>query len=453
MIKKLRRKFVVAAMLAVVIVLGVIMITINVLNHRSMVADADEILNVLQENGGEFPIGPGRKDSDMPEPPGNTPLEPNGEDQDDMFDDDLDDLDDDPFEDLSRLSWYSEETAYESRYFVVTVDENGNFLEINLQRIAAIDSDSAREYASKVIKSGSSSGFSGNYRYSVSETDDGSSRIIFLDCSRSISSFRSFLYISILVSLIGLAGIFVLVLVFSGRIVRPVEESYEKQRRFITDAGHELRTPLTIIDADVSVAEMELEGAQDNEFLQDIKAQTKRLSTLTDELIYLSKMEEGSSPLTMMEFPVSELAEECAESYTSRAVIDNKDFAVDIQPMVSFTGDQRSILQLINLLLDNAFKYSPAGGKVSFSLKHEDQKLLLRVENDSAPIPQDDIAHLFDRFYRADKSRNSSTGGHGIGLSVAHAIVDSHKGKITASSRDGNSLRMDVVLPDNKIRS
>ena len=244
-------------------------------------------------------------------------------------------------------------------------------------------------------------------------------------------------------------AVFLLLIFFSGRIVKPVSESYEKQKRFITDAGHEIKTPLTIIDADAELVALD---CGENEWLEDIKKQTKRLTALTNDLIYLAKMEEGQKNSTKIEFPLSDVVEETAESFRARAVNENKKLDIDIQPEITYCGDEKAIRQLVSILVDNAVKYSD--GTKSISVKLEGQggtsKLSkgfrLQVFNSCEHIEQESVKHLFDRFYRAEQSRNSQTGGYGIGLSVAKAVVDAHRGKITADTADGKSLKITVVM-------
>lgn len=125
-----------------------------------------------------------------------------------------------------------------------------------------------------------------------------------------------------------------------------------------------------------------------------------------------------------------------------------KELSLHIQPMLPCTGDEKAIRQLLSILLDNALKYSPAGGKLELRLQKQGRNLLLTVFNTtSQPVERDKLPHLFDRFYRSDQSRNSQTGGYGLGLSIARSIVQAHKGKIRAESPDGNSLLVIISLP------
>lgn len=406
MIRTLRIKLITASMLSLLLVLTVIFGTVGILNYRKIVEDADSILAILKENDGRFPVGKHSEGEFFPadgQPKGNRPFSP--------------------------------ELPYESRYFSVFLTEDGTIMAVNTGKIAAVDTQTAVEYAQLVLESGDSKGFVRDYRYIVYPSGD-EIHIIFLDYGREMSSFRTFFVTATGVGLIGLLAVLLLLIVLSGRIVKPFSENYEKQKRFITDAGHELKTPLTIIDADAEVLEMDI---GENEWLCDIKNQTKRLTQLTNSLILLSRMEEQPQ-VEKIEFPISDLAKETLETFQTVAKTHNKTISGQIEPMLSMTGDENAIRQLITILLDNAIKYSDEGGKIELSLKKQKNMMYLSVYNTAEAISRDNLVHLFDRFYRTDKSRNSKTGGYGLGLSIAAAIVNAHKGKITAATQDEKSL-------------
>lgn len=156
-------------------------------------------------------------------------------------------------------------------------------------------------------------------------------------------------------------AVFLLLVFFSGRIVKPVSESYEKQKRFITDAGHEIKTPLTIIDADAELVKLE---CGESEWLDDIKKQTKRLTALTNDLIYLARMEEGQKNAVRIEFPLSDVVDETAESFRARAINENKQLEINIQPGLAYIGDEKAVRQLVSILVDNAVKYADSEGKI-----------------------------------------------------------------------------------------
>ena len=236
----------------------------------------------------------------------------------------------------------------------------------------------------------------------------------------------------------------ILVVVFSKMVFKPVAESDRKQRQFITDAGHEIKTPLTIIDANTEVLEMEHGESQ---WTQSIRGQVKRLSALTANLIALSRLDEGGRQLQKLEFSLSDAVSETARSFQALAMTQEKSLDARITPNLTYRGDEAAIRQLTGILLDNALKYSDGPGQICLSLKPRGRSgCTLTVTNTVQGLEPGDLNCLFERFYRADRSRNSVTGGYGLGLSIARAIVSAHKGKIGAESPDGKSLTIHVNL-------
>ena len=416
MIKRLRKRFILSAILSVFVVLFLIIGGINLFNYMEVVKEGDNVLNILMDNGGVFP-----------EHMMHDPVErrmPRGD---------------------GRIN--SPEIAFESRYFSVRIDKSGSVLSTTTERISAVDKATAEEYAGKVNSSGKERGFIGDYRYySRQDPADQSRLIVFYDCGRSLGNFRSFLLISVIISAGAMILVSIIIFIVSGRMIKPVAESYEKQKRFITDAGHEIKTPLAIINADTDVLSMDI--GEDNEWVTDIRKQTKRLTELTNDLILLSKMEEGASMLTVTDVDLSSVLVEQAESYKARAVTCGVDYQSSIDGNVHVRGDRKAIEGLINILLDNAVKYCPQGGIISVGLAKSGRGAVMTVTNDTKEdISEEDLKHLFDRFYRTDRSRNSETGGHGIGLSIAGAITEAHGGRITAAKKASNQISFTAILP------
>lgn len=335
MIRKLRVKFIAMSMLSLLVVLLAIMGSVNLVNYQGIVEDADQVLDILVDNNGSFPRQENQKQGDGSAPPSDSGL--------------------------GGLRELSPELPYESRYFSVLLNSEGEVETVDTGKIAAVDTSAAIEYAQEAVSRGTERGFLSDYRYAIT-SDESGTRVIFLDCGRNLSTFYTFLKASCGISAVGLAAVLLLMVLFSGRIIRPVAESYDKQRRFITDAGHELKTPLTIIDADAEVLEMDI---GENEWLQDIRRQTDRLAKLTGALIALSRMEEGEEQFQMIDFPISDVVGETAQSFQALAKTQNKRFESSIQPLLTLHGDENAIRQLTGILLDNALKYSPEGGERS----------------------------------------------------------------------------------------
>lgn len=186
----------------------------------------------------------------------------------------------------------------------------------------------------------------------------------------------------------------------------------------------------------------------ENEWLEGIQAQVKRLAGLTNDLVYLSRMEETEEKLQMIEFPFSDVVSETAQAFQGIVQATGKQFQCRVEPMLSLNGNEKSIRQLVNILLDNAMKYSPEGGKVALSAERQGRYIQLSVWNTTiVPVEKQNLSHIFERFYRLDSSRSTQTGGYGIGLSVAKAIASAHNGKISAATQDSHSLQILVQLP------
>ena len=271
-------------------------------------------------------------------------------------------------------------------------------------------------------------------------TKSNSTVVAILDCAQPLDSVRDVVFLSIGISAFGILVVLLVLSIISESIVRPISEGYEKQKRFITDAGHDLKTPLTVINADAELLEMEI---GENEWLADIKKQTARLTSLTGDLIYLSRMEEKqTTPHT--DFPLSEIAEEVVSSFSAPAITKGITLKSQIDPALYYNGHEDSIRKLMTLLIDNAIKYSPEGDTVEFALVKQGRTITLKTTNRAPGLNSKSVQHMFDRFYRSDSSR-SSNGGFGIGLSVAKAIVTSHKGRIYAH-KQRDLLIIDVIL-------
>ena len=525
MLKKLRRKFIAIAMLSVSIVLIAIVGMINIANYISTNEALDARLKLIAGNGGTFPdlleqknmgVGSNKKNDEntntgteststdtenantdtfgntadestnketptLKEPPsGRTDVQP----PEDMNQADLNENNINE-NDLKRHG-ISPESQFDTRYFTVTINSKGDVENIDTSKIASVSSENAAQYAKKLWKSGKKgdgkNGFSESFKY-MTVGEGGSTMYIFLSCQRELSTIRTYVLASVGISVFGLAVVFVMIYFFSGKILKPVSESYEKQKRFITDASHEIKTPLTIIDANTEVIEM-MEG--ENEWTSSTRKQVARLTSLTEKLVFLSRMDEEATKLEMLEFSLSDAILDTAEPFKVIARTKGKKLTIDVTDGILYTGDEKTIRQLVSILLDNAMKYSGCSSasfekdninkknlnktnlnkttqtqndcvtttgdkapEIEISLKPSGKNRIITVWNtvdETANIKKGRQDMLFERFYRTDTSHNSKTGGFGIGLSAAYAIVKAHKGKITAESKDGRSIKFTIVL-------
>lgn len=458
MVKKLRRRFIAVTILSVFCTIALLTIIINGISYQNVLDRSDWTLSVLAANHGTFPeslLIKERHNSVEVSGSGDvkekstiivqkkrrfSKLNPK------------DDTNDRSYIFRIQLDNKARTSAqpFETRYFSVLTDSAGTLREVDSSQLLAVNKDALESIQRKAERKLSKDGkcaFIEDFRCTRVTEKDGT-RYVYLDCSHSLDNFRAFRNVSILVCLIGVTIISALITFFSGKILRPVAESYEKQQRFITDAGHEIRTPLTIINADVSVLEMEQEGDETNEWLEDIRQQTRRLSNLTEELVYLTRMEEvQKTSVNMKRLNFSKIVGDVAHSFESRALVSEKKYDCSVAEDLFLRGDESALRKLVSILLDNAFKYSSDSGDIRLRFYRQGKSIFLTVSNSVDEIPKDSIPHLFDRFYRADSSRNSETGGHGIGLSIAQAVVRAHGGKIVAYTPDGKSLRITATFP------
>jgi signal transduction histidine kinase len=336
----------------------------------------------------------------------------------------------------------NEETRFQTRYFLVELDEEGTAREIDTSHISAVTSSDALEYTDKVISSGKTGGYTDYYKFKTFTTPEGS-MLIFLDCRKELQMVLYFLLTSGAVALGTLLFVFILVSVFSKRAINPIIMSMEKQKQFITDAGHEIKTPLAIISANADVLEL---TNGESEWITSIRNQTSRLDKLVKNLLTLSRMEEDNIEISYHEFDMSQCVERISHSFLAVAESQNKKLNIEVQANLVFHGDEGCIEQLVSTLLDNAMKYSNMQGLIKVSLSSYKKGMKLEVFNTVEQIDVKNLEHLFDRFYRADESRSRETGGYGIGLSIAKSIVEAHHGRISAGSEDGISVCFTVVL-------
>lgn len=402
MIKKLRRKFVIISSIIISIVFILLISLINAMNFHSMKENADKILNYINDHEGRVPQ------------PGMMPGMP-----DEFF----------------------TETPFATRYFSLKVNVETKTITINREHIHSITEEQAIDYMNKVSKGKKEKGFIETYRYLVASHNN-ELHYYFLNCEKDLANFYTYFTYSILFGLLILALTILFIYYLSGFAMKPTIESYQKQKRFITNAGHELKTPLSVISANAEILEMEI---GDNEWIQSIENQVTKLNQLTKNLILLSRMEENDFEVTVNNFNLSEALKDVINSFNP--IIESKQFKLntDIEENLILSGNEELIRQMFSLLIDNALKYS-SEKNIEIKLTKENKNIVYAITNEANNIEEGNQDKLFERFYRLDTSRNTELGGSGIGLSIVKTIVESHKGKIEAYSNDGKSLEFKITL-------
>lgn len=335
------------------------------------------------------------------------------------------------------------ETPFEIRYFVIMRDSSGQVLDIDDAHIAALDRGQIVETAEKIGNQRRRSGYIGHYRFGVFDDEGGGTTIIVLDCYQTLQLLYANFGLTLVVSLICILAATLLIIFFSSRAIRPFVENMERQRQFVTDASHELKTPLTIIAANNSLLALTL---PDNKWVKSTQDQVSRMNRLLRNLIELARTEESVADLTESEFSLSAIACSQTDAFTSRAQAAGLRLETAITDGLRMCGIEENIFRLFALLLDNAVKYCTPGGTITLALRRKGRNFMLTVNNPCTNLSAHDIPRLFDRFYRADRSRARSTGGYGIGLSTARAIAEQHHGSISAKY-DKGTVTFTVLLP------
>jgi len=407
-IPRLRRKFILIATLCVLGTLTALCVAIGVSNYRATAGRADLIISTLYQNGGKFP---------SPE----RPVDP-----------------------ITRGDFQiTSETPFETRYFIVELTARQEVVSVNIEHIAAQDRQTVVACVNEILESGEERGYIDYYRFGVFEDPDGGSTVIVLDRFLQLQTTYHMIRITLLASLACTLVVFLLLVVLSKRAIRPYVENLERQRQFVTDASHELKTPLAILSADLSLM---ADTYGENEWFGSAQAQVGRLDRLIKNLVELARTEESVKEAAMAEFSLSEVAQANVDAFRPLAESEGKALTAAIAPDLTLRGVQDNFFRLFSILLDNAVKYCDPGGTIRLSLQPQGRTLRLTLSNPCAGVDPSQLNRWFDRFYRADSSRARATGGYGIGLSTAKAIVTRHKGKLTAHYTDG-TVTFTATLP------
>lgn len=411
MIKTLQKKFIITAMVAISVLLLVLLGAINGVNYWMVSQQAERTLMMLSENEGGFPPQMEQQKKGRPS----------------LFG-----------------SPFLRDTAMSARYFVVGLDTVGNVLQTDVSRIASITETEAEVFAQKAYERGDVSGSIDQFKYKITPPHDGKgSVIIFLDTSIQLYSILMVLVNSFCIGIICWILMLLLVIFLSKKAILPIARNIEKQKQFITNAGHEIKTPLAIILANTDA--MELHNGE-NKWSRNIRAQTTRLSGLMENLLILAKMDENGRSFPASDFSVSLLLEETLNLFYESAALSGVTIQKDIQPKVILHGNRDNMMQLISILMDNAVKYTNPNGRITVSLQKSERAVILQMKNTCMKLPEGDLEKLFDRFFRGDSARTQKSGGYGIGLSVARAIAEAHKGSITAGYENENTITFTVKL-------
>ena len=461
MIQKLRRRLTALVIVSLMLIAVGIVLAINYANMSNIRRQMYASLETLMENEGQRPGSPQDgadrfDETPPPTPEGQTggmdetrmqadetpPLIPENPQENDRQPDEA--RGDRGTNDPQRRPGQPEGTALASlsNSYTVWLDEDGAVEEWTSDREDLYSDEQIAELAAQIWAEGETRGNIGSQFYQM-KTRPGGAMLVVVDARSEMANIRTLLMETMAVTALAFMLLAVGAALLIGRMLCPVEEAFVRQRQFVWDASHELKTPLTIIDANTEVLEME---SGESQWTKSTRKQIQRLSGLVQQLVTLTRLDEEKGLQDIAEFNLSEAVAESVQPYETLAQTKEKNLTLEIEENISYKGSEKSICQLTGILMDNAIKYSSDKGSITLTLKKKGKKVFLSVYNDAEDLPQGKLDVLFERFYRLDSSRNSGTGGSGIGLSVAKAIVQAHKGKISAENKNGIGLTVEIIL-------
>ena len=401
MFKSLRKKFIITAVGSVAVVITVLALALNFINFNKLEEKIDTTLLDASKSQAITKI----------------------------FSEDGDDL---------VITKNSTNPTDYNGFSIAKVGSDGEIIKAYRDDTLVSNHDALQNKVEQALEKGGISGFIGTYRFLKVETEVGN-LILFLNCQRELDSFESFAKNSILISIFVIVSVLIMIILISKKVIAPIQETYIKQKQFITGASHELKTPLAIISSNADVLEMENGNSK---WTNNIHNQVDRLTSLVNSLVVFSRMEEKDT-VERESFDLTEVLQSRIADFNELANFQKKYIVTNITSNLNYYGEKESIIQLMDILLENSIKYAPENSDILVSLEKNRKYAILKVSN-KADVKKGDLSKVFDRFYRLDESRNSTIKGYGIGLSMAQLIAEKHKETIRAYAPEDGIFKIEM---------
>lgn len=404
MFKQLQKSFVKSAMLSFTAVLLVVLVAVNVVNYRQTVEQVDRLGTMLVNNDGTFP--------DAPEG-GMAPKEH-------------------PEHGMPKGMEFRKDDQMATRYAVVRV-ANDEVQSVDQSHLVSLDETTLKELGLRLAQGTASQGWEGSLRYQVAKTDAGT-MVVLVDANKETQQVSRLMMVTGAVFILCLAVVYVLVRLVSKRAIRPFVENVERQQQFIANASHEIKTPLAVLSANTDLLAM---MGTEAKFVDSNKRQIKRLNSLVEQMLILSRYDEGEAAATKEEVDLVAVTKTIVEEILP--VLNEKGLQVEFtgEAQTIVTTNKSAMTELIRILLDNAMKYTVGEPVITVEAKRNQ----LAIGNEAEPMTKDQVNQIFDRFYRVDSSRNRTTGGSGLGLSIAQKIAETNDVQLTAELTSETQIR------------
>lgn len=300
------------------------------------------------------------------------------------------------------------------------------------------------EYAIKILKRNNEKGIIDNYIYNVKKIEKNTTVISMIEDENTVLHIRTTIISSIIMSVISLGIIYIIAKKLSKIIVKPVEETFEKQKQFISDASHELKTPLAVIEANADVLQDKI---GDSKWINYIQNEIESMNKLINELLLLAKIENVDNIKEYIELNLSKEVEIILSMFESVAYEKGVIIESNIDENIMLKGNKEDIQHIVSTLTDNAIKHTESQKKIVVTLKKEKNEIIFEVKNMGDPIPEGEREKIFERFYRIDKSRNRQEKRYGLGLAIAKSTIEKYNGKIEVDYKDEFTI-FKVIIPD-----
>ena len=318
-----------------------------------------------------------------------------------------------------------------STFYSVAVSYEGEILEIKNGMSGVHTDEELVSLTESIIKSGRNNGTENNLAFFKTDKD-GYTLVSFMDNTVINESAMTLFRYTLIFGGVALVLFFFLSMYLAKRIVNPLEESYQKQKQFISDAGHELKTPVSVVSANAELLSREIGG---NQWLQNIQYENERMGMLVGQLLDLARTENVAPQMEHIDF--SRLVAGEVLPFESVAFEKGLNLNTNIASDIGVIGNSTQLKQIVSILLDNAIRHSKEKSEVWLTLTKEHGFAKLSVINKGDEIPEEQRANIFERFYRVDTARNGEDKHYGLGLAIAKAITTTHKGNIAVYCFDG----------------
>ena len=407
MFKQLQKSFVKSAMLSFTAVLLAVLVAVNIVNYRQTVDQVDRLTTMLVNNDGTFPDAPDDKG----------PKEH-------------------PEHGMPKGMEFRKDDQMATRYAVVRV-ANDTVQSVDRTHLVSLDEEALKELGLRIAQGTATKGWEGSLRYQVAKTDAGT-MVVLVDANRETQQVSRLMMVTGAVFVLCLAVVYVLVRLASKRAIRPFVENVERQQQFIANASHEIKTPLAVLSANTDLLAM---MGTEAKFVDSNKRQIKRLNSLVEQMLILSRYDEGEAAATKEEVDLVAVTKTIVEEILP--VLNEKGLQVEFtgEAQTIITTNKSAMTELIRILLDNAMKYTVGEPVITVEAKRNQ----LAIGNETEPMTKEQVSQIFDRFYRVDSSRNRTTGGSGLGLSIAQKIAETNDVQLTAELTSETQIRFVIA--------